>query len=130
MLNLFEKFERQNENLISRRKFAKRIFVFAFMGIIIETLTIFIGSLGFHFIEGLSWLNSILNATMVITGNGPSFEAHSNTGKIFQIIFSVAGVIIFVLVISVILVPVFHRVLHSFHFDVSDYKTKSRNIKS
>ncbi len=57
---------------------------------------------------------------MIITGNGPPFEPHTYIGKIFQIGFSLIGVVIFVLIVSVVLAPVFHRVLHSFHVDSED----------
>jgi len=112
---LGRRFERKQEQLLPRKQFAKRMIIFAFLGIFIEAVAILIGTLGFHYLEGVSWLDGILNAAMVITGNGPAFEPHTEWAKIFQILFSVCGVIIFVMVMSVIIAPVFHRVLHHFH---------------
>ena len=126
MRNTLFRFERQHENLLPRRQFAARVAMFVILGIFIEILAILMGSLGFHFLGGLSWLDGMLNATMVITGNGPAFEPHTTGAKIFQIIFSLGGVILFVLVLSVILAPVLHRVLHHFHLapDESTSKVK------
>jgi hypothetical protein len=90
---------------------------FIVLGITIEAVSILIGSLGFHYIGGLSWLDGILNATMIITGNGPPFEPQTAGAKMFQIIFSLIGVIAFVLVLSLILLPVLHRILH--HFNIA-----------
>ncbi len=119
-MSIIKKFEKRNESLITGRQFAVRIGLFILLALAIEFTTVLFGSLGFHYIEGLGWLNSMLNATMVITGNGPVFEAQNNASKIFQIFFSIFGVIIFVLVISAILVPVLHRILHIFNMDTKD----------
>lgn len=114
------RFERRNEKLLSNKSFLKRLLTFIFFAIVTESLIIFMGAIGFHLIEGLSWIDSPLNTAMIITGNGPPFEPHTYIGKIFQIGFSLIGVIIFVLIVSVVLAPVFHRVLHSFHVDSKD----------
>lgn len=89
--------------------------MFLILGGVIETTVLMIGSLGYHYIQGLSWIDGTLNSAMVITGNGPAFPPHTGAGKIFQIIFSLIGVIGFIMILSVILSPVFHRILHSFH---------------
>lgn len=116
-MNIFESFERKYDEILPRRKFARRILIFSLLAIVLEIVTILIGSIGFHIIEGMNWLDSSLNAAMIVSGNGPPYEAQSQAGKVFQIIYSIFGVVMFVMVISAILVPVFHRVLHSFHFD-------------
>ena len=123
MRNLLgRRFERQQEQLLPRKQFATRMVIFAILGIIIEAAAIFIGTMGYHFLENLNWLDGTLNAAMVITGNGPAFPPHTEAAKIFQILFSVTGVISFVVVLSVIIAPVFHRILHHFHIapDESD----------
>jgi hypothetical protein len=120
MRNIWGKFERQDEHLISNRQFAARLLGFAVLGVAIEVAVILIGSLGFHYIGGLTWLDGALNATMVITGNGPAFEPHTEGAKIFQIIFSLSGVICFILILSAMLAPILHRVLHHFHITPND----------
>ena len=122
MMMLFEDFERKYDKILPRKRFARRILLFSLLAIMLELVTILVGSIGFHVIEGMNWLDSSLNAAMIISGNGPPYEAQSQAGKIFQIIYSVFGVVMFVMVISAILVPVFHRVLHSFHFDPESNK--------
>jgi hypothetical protein len=125
MRNILGRFERQHENLLSNRQFAARLVRFAVFGIAIESAVMLIGSLGFHYVGGLIWLDSALNATMIITGNGPTFEPQTEGAKIFQIIFTSGGVIGFVLILTVMLAPVFHRVLHHFHLDPDDSASKT-----
>jgi hypothetical protein len=112
---MLSNFEKQHEALLSNRRFAKRLFFYALFGVSIEAVLVILGSIGFHYFEGLGWLDAAMNTTMVITGNGPPYEPQSNAGKIFQIAFSLTGVVIFALVVSVMLAPVFHRLLHAFH---------------
>lgn len=118
---MFSRYERRNEALLPRGKFAKRMLETLLLALFLETLITGAGSLGFHYIEGLSWIDAALNTEMVITGNGPPYGAQSDAGKLFQMLFTLIGVVLFVLVISVVLAPVFHRVLHHFHVqDVED----------
>jgi hypothetical protein len=112
---MLKRFETRSEALLSRKHFAKRLLKFWLYAMLIEVLVLLIGSVGFHYFEGLDWLNAMLNTAMVVTGNGPPFIPQSDAGKIFQIIFSLIGVIIFVLLISLVLVPIFHRILHAFN---------------
>jgi len=37
----------------------------------------------YHFIEGLSWIDAILNASMILGGMGPVSELHTVAGKLF-----------------------------------------------
>ena len=126
MRNILDRFEGQHEKLISNRQFVARMVRFAILGLTIEIAVIVIGALGFHYIGGLKWLDGALNATMVITGNGPAFTPHSEGAKLFQILFSLIGVICFILILSVMLVPALHRVLHHFHVAPDDSAMKPK----
>lgn len=126
MWHILGRFERQHEHLLPKRQFIARMVQFVVLGIAIEAASILIGSLGFHYIGGLGWLDGALNATMIITGNGPPFEPQTADAKIFQIIFSLSGAIGFVLILSLILLPVFHRVLHHFHIAPDEGAPKAK----
>ena len=126
MKNVLGRFERQHEDLISNGRFVVRMVRFVIFAIAFEVVVILIGSLGFHYIGGLSWLDGALNATMVITGNGPVFEPRTDVAKLFQIIFSLGGVIGFILILSVMLAPMLHRVLHHFHMAPDDGMLKTK----
>lgn len=120
MWSILGRFEQQNENFLTNRQFAGRMVRFVVLSITIELALILIGSLGFHYIGGLNWLNGALNSTMIITGNGPAFKPLTEGTKIFQIIFTLIGVIGFILILSVMLAPVLHRVLHHFNIAPED----------
>ena len=108
-------FEETHLPLLTPRRFAVRMTVFLIVGIGIDTIGLAIGAIGYHFLEGLAWLDASLNAAVVITGNGPFHPPHTSGAKLFSIFYAMMGVILFAAVIGVLFIPVFHRVLHSFH---------------
>jgi len=83
-----------------------------------------IGIAGYHFIAGFSWIDAFLNASMILTGMGPVGELTTTPAKIFASCYALFSGCIFITVIAVALAPALHRVLHRFHIDETDFKTK------
>ena len=75
------------------------------------------GILGYHFIAGFGWVDSLLNATMILTGMGPVGTLSSDAAKIFASAYALFSGIVFVTATGIILSPMFHRVLHRFHVE-------------
>ena len=46
-------------------------------------LSLAIGMFGYHFLERLPWLDSLLNASMILGGMGPVDQLHTRAGKLF-----------------------------------------------
>jgi hypothetical protein len=126
MLAQLYRFEKRHERLLPVGGFVTRMVAFAGLGLILEAAVVLMGAIGFHYSEQLNWLDSLLNATMVVTGNGPTFQPESVGGTLFQIGFSLCGVLSFLLVLSVIVTPVLHRLLHYFNVDVNEEAGKSQ----
>lgn len=80
---------------------------------------LFIGSVGYHFTERVSWLDATLNASMILTGMGPTIELKTAGGKLFAIFYSLFSGLVFLTVASVLLSPGVHRLLHRFHLETS-----------
>lgn len=97
-----------------------RMAAFGATAIVFDALLIVVGAVGFHRLEHMGWLSSAVNAAMILTGNGPLHQAASPAGELFQMLYAVIGGIGFVVVATVILAPVVHRVLHIFHLGVQD----------
>ena len=88
---------------------------------------LFIGSAGYHFTEKVSWLDSTLNASMILTGMGPTIELKTAGGKLFAIFYSLFSGLVFITVASVLLSPGVHRLLHRFHLETSGSEEQSEN---
>ena len=111
-------FERRSEPLISRAAFLRRFarHLAAALGIILGSLAM--GVAGYHFLEGLSWLDSLVNASMLLGGMGPVNELHTTAGKLFASFYALFSGLLFLVVAGVLFAPLIHRLLHSFHLDL------------
>lgn len=95
-----------------RYRFLLRMAIFTVVAIIVDAIALAMGAFGFHFLEGLDWLDASLNASLVMTGNGPLHHPQSSEGKLFVTLYAILGVILFAAVIGAFLTPVFQWVLH------------------
>jgi len=111
-------FENRAERLASRSVFARRLVSsgLAAAGIILFSLGI--GVTGYHYLESLSWIDSLLNASMILGGMGPVDPLHTNAGKLFASFYALYSGIILLASVGVLAAPVIHRLLHRFHLDL------------
>lgn len=71
-------------------------------------------------------MDAASSAALIITGNGPIRSAATFSGKRFELSFVVIGGIGSIVVVTVILAPVVHRVLHAFHIEPPDGGSTTR----
>jgi hypothetical protein len=58
----------------------KRVVYYAFSGIIAVMV---VGTVGFHQIEGMNWVDALYFESMLATGQGPPLQLTTNAGKLF-----------------------------------------------
>jgi hypothetical protein len=116
------KFDHVSEPVASPVAFAGRLLGNVVAATVIIGLALAGGMFGYHTLEGLSWLDSFLNAAMLLGGMGPVDAMHTDAGKLFAGAYALACGLLFVLVSGVVLAPVLHRVLHTLHVDCDDDK--------
>lgn len=110
-------FERRTEPLIARSKFLKRMVRYMSIAFAIDAGSLAIGILGYHYFEDLSWLDSLLNAAMLLGGMGPVNALHTTGGKLFASFYAIYCGAIFLVVAGVVLAPIIHRFFHHFHLE-------------
>ncbi len=108
-------FERPHEQLLSRPRFAWRMAKFLAAAAVIDCLAVALGAVGYRRLEGLGWLDAAVNAAMIITGNGPVNELKTPGGRLFAAVDALLGEAVYILVVAVLVTPVVHRLMHSFH---------------
>jgi hypothetical protein len=114
-------FEHHKEQLASRSVFAKRMVRFGLFAVGIILLSLGIGLLGYHYIIGLPWIDSLLNASMLLGGMGPIYTKFKTTGAmLFASFYALFSGMIFLVVVGVIATPILHRFLHRFHLEIED----------
>jgi hypothetical protein len=79
-----------------------------------------IGIAGYHYLAGFNWVQSLLEASMILGGMGPVKELPTDAAKIFASTYALFSGLIFIAVMGLVLSPVVHRILHKFHVDEKD----------
>ena len=86
-----------------------------FLGLLILFLSLLIGIIGYHFTADIGWLDSLHNASMILSGMGPVVNITTTAGKWFSSFYALFSGIIFITNIGVILAPAIHRFFHRLH---------------
>lgn len=71
----------------------------------------------YHWVEGLSWAEAFLNASMLLGGMGPVDPLHTTAGKWLAGLYALFAGLVFLVLAGVMLAPVVHHVLHKFHLE-------------
>jgi hypothetical protein len=89
-----------------------------FAGALIVILgSLLIGMAGYAYFEDLPWLDAFLNASMLLGGMGPVEMPHTHGGKLFAGCYALYSGLVFLVVMSIVIAPVLHRVMHQFHWE-------------
>ncbi len=126
MNNKVHRLERRHEPLAPRSVFIQRVLIYLCFSIAIIVISLGIGILGYHYTEGLSWIDSLLNASMILGGMGPVDPLKTEAGKLFASFYALFAGMVFLVAVGVVFAPVVHRLLHSFHVAPDDIDEAER----
>jgi hypothetical protein len=110
------------KHLIKSKKYRLKILKGMLFSVILISISLGLGMLGYHFICQLSWVDSLLNASMILTGMGPVNLITNPEGKIFASFYALFSGIAFLTIFAVYFSPIFHNFLHRFHLELGDEK--------
>jgi len=116
--------ESRNNPLAPAPVFIWRLAKFFIIAVVVIALALGLGVFGYHYIAEFTWVDSILNASMILGGMGPMGELKSDAAKFFASAYALFSGLVFISVTGIVLAPVAHRALHVFHLD-SDEKDPS-----
>jgi hypothetical protein len=108
-------YEHRKHRLLSAAEFRKRVGRHGLVALGVLVFGLGIGVLGYHWFAHLSWVDSLLNASMILAGMGPVDPLPSNAAKIFASFYALFSGLAFIGIVSVLLAPFVHRMLHRFH---------------
>ncbi len=115
-------FERKQEALAPVGIFIRRVALCVVISGLLILFSLLIGVAGYRYIAGLRWIDSILNASMILGGMGPVDKLSSDEAKIFASAYALFCGLVFVAALGIVFSPILHRILHWFHIDDSDLK--------
>ena len=111
-------YEHHTEPLLPRRRYLLRLLGHTLLALAIIAVALFIGVAGYHFIGGLSWIDSLLNASMILGGMGPVDPLTSAPAKLFASFYALFAGVAFLAIAGVLIAPIAHRFLHHLHLEV------------
>ncbi len=109
------RFETRHQPLLSRRNFFRRLGRSFLVATLLVGLSLLGGMVGYHTLEGLSWIDAFANAAMILSGMGPLNPLQSWGGKLFAGLYALYSGLVVIAVTAILLAPVIHRLLHHFH---------------
>jgi hypothetical protein len=127
---LFPQLERRGQPLAPRWLFFRRLAVNVAIALIVVLVSLGVGMVGYHKLEGLDWLRSFGHAAMILGGMGPYEEPINDWAKLFEGIYALYSGLLLVGVTGLILAPVLHRVMHQLNLpDDSEAQADSAKDK-
>lgn len=103
--------------LLPRRLFALRLVQHGLVSAALVGLSLGLGVVGYRATEGLSWLDALLNASMILGGMGPVDPLHTRGGKLFASFYALYSGIVFLVAAGLIFTPVAHRIFQLLHLE-------------
>ncbi len=110
-------FERRHERLAPFPVFIWRVVSSVGIAVAMIGFALSIGIAGYHWIAGFAWIDSVLEASMILGGMGPVNPLSTDRAKLFGAAYALFSGLIFIGVMGVILSPLAHRLMHKFHLE-------------
>jgi hypothetical protein len=110
-------YEHKKQQLAPMSTFYQRVLKNILLAFAILGFCLLIGIAGYHYTSEVSWLDSLHNASMILSGMGPVIEINTVSGKLFSSFYALFSGIVFITNIGIILAPAIHRMYHRLHLE-------------
>lgn len=109
--------EHNHAHAVSTSMFIAHLTRNSFFGLLFITIALFIGMLGYHVFEAMSWVDAFVNASMILSGMGPAAILVTTPGKIFAGCYALFSGLAFIAIIAVVFSPIIHRFFRKIHLE-------------
>jgi hypothetical protein len=96
-------------------------------GLVLIFGSLAIGMVGYHVFLSLPWIDSLLNASMILTGMGPVDRAETVGAKLFASVYAIFSGVMFLTSVGVLIAPIVHRFMHRFHLETEEEEEDEEN---
>lgn len=113
-------YEHKSQPLAPRGLFYRRVFRNVLVAGLFLWICLVVGIVGYHYWAKLSWIDSLHNASMILSGMGPVVNDPQGMpywGKVFSSLYALFSGVAFITNIGIILAPVIHRLIHRIHLE-------------
>lgn len=87
------------------------------IGLLLITIALGVGVIGYHVFEPMSWIDAFLNASMILSGMGPATVLTATSGKIFAGIYALFSGLAFIGIVAIMLSPIIHKFFRKIHLE-------------
>jgi hypothetical protein len=95
------------------------------IGLSLIAAALWVGILGYHYSENMPWIDSFLNASMILSGMGPATNLVTTTGKLFAGFYALFSGLAFIAIIVIMLSPMIHRFFRKIHLETGKHEEDS-----
>jgi hypothetical protein len=110
-------YEHKTQKLAPKRVYYQRLLFSTLCALLILFACLLIGIFGYHYTANITWLDSLHNASMILSGMGPVVEIKTVSGKWFSSFYALFSGVVFITNIGIILAPAMHRIFHRLHLE-------------
>jgi hypothetical protein len=110
-------YENRNHHLLAWPQFVDRAVRHLLMAAGILGCVAGAGTVGYHAVGQLEWIDAFLNASMILSGMGPVDRMQTNAAKLFSAFYALFSGLVFIGVVGVVLAPWAHRLFHWLHLE-------------
>jgi hypothetical protein len=109
------KLEHRKQKVVPMTHFLIRLGRYGLFALVLISISVLIGTIGYNRIGHLNWIDSFHMACMILTGMGPVAEMTSDGAKLFSSFYALYSGVAFLSITAVIFAPIIHRLLHILH---------------
>lgn len=94
------------------------------MSALFISLGLMMGIIGYHWAAGLSWIDSLVEASMILSGMGPISPLSTTSAKVFASLYALFSGLVFVIAMGILLSPLVYSLLSQFrvHLNNENYQ--------
>jgi hypothetical protein len=108
-------YEHHSQPLIPHTAWLLRLIKSLQQAVGIIAASLLVGILGYHFVGGIGWIDSFLEAAMILSGMGPVSAMQNDAVKVFAAFYALLSGFVLLSSFGLVMAPVLHRFLHHFH---------------
>lgn len=113
-------YEHHTHGLLAWPDFLSRAAGHFLVASLILLFSVAAGTVGYHLLARLPWVDAFLNASMILSGMGPIDRLETTAAKLFAAFYALFSGLVLVSVIGITVAPWLHRLFHLIHLDDSD----------
>ena len=114
------RYERRHQRPLEPHHFYRRFLMHSGIAAGLVVFSLLLGMSGYVYFESLTWTDAFLNSAMLLGGMGPVNPITTEGGKLFAGFYALYAGLVFLIAAGILGAPVVHRLLHRFHWEVSE----------